>query len=430
MTMAQGGLFDGNEESTKLFTTASNGQSQSKEAKYHRAYRSDPKNKNRINSQKKRRRALKKESELGSVSSMFESVARPAKEEPQTVEQSARTSDKTSLPDSISGTSCELSDSSRNYCQSNHNSVANGRTGSSIKRKSSNFDKQNQAELLVELRDSFRGIESALETIQDMVKPATQLMPDSKEQKAIVSGIANSNGAKLAKKKTIANIFIEKLPIFGLSLLILTFLGFNTFFLVSEQVSLYESMSYSTGMALLIAILSEASLILLSSMASWVSNLEWKLWLTSGTVAMVVVMVGILDSSAKSRVNTAAKQSQEAKSIEKQIITLRALEAPILAQIKSLDPEVYPSKINRLSSKLTSRPDGYSYKIELFSKRLSSISIAEADTTKLIWQRRVSLMINLIMSSFLGFLWSRKQESLIQRVGRGMSGYLQRTCEV
>ncbi|MFK7822751.1 MAG: hypothetical protein AB8G05_01240 [Oligoflexales bacterium] len=100
MTMAEGGLFNGNEETSGVFTFASDGQSQSKEAKYHRAYRRDPQNKDRINIQKKRRRALKKEMELGSVSSMFESVARPAKSEPQTVEKVLNKSDNGSLSES------------------------------------------------------------------------------------------------------------------------------------------------------------------------------------------------------------------------------------------------------------------------------------------------------------------------------------------
>ena len=169
---------------------------------------------------------------------------------------------------------------------------------------------------------------------QEKVIPAAPALPDDKnsEQQASVSS------EKVANKKTLLKRFVEKLPILGISLLILAFLGFNTYFLVSEQQSLYTSMSYSAGMALLIAILSEASVILLSTMASWTANLEWKIGLTTGMVAMVAVMVGVLDSSAKNRSSAAARKTKEAQNIEKQLITLRALEAPILARIENLDP--------------------------------------------------------------------------------------------
>ena len=64
-----GALFNGDEETSGLLATATYEQSQSKEARYARAYRRDPENNRRINLQKKRRRALKREQEMGSVSS-------------------------------------------------------------------------------------------------------------------------------------------------------------------------------------------------------------------------------------------------------------------------------------------------------------------------------------------------------------------------
>ncbi|MFK7826566.1 MAG: hypothetical protein AB8G05_20665, partial [Oligoflexales bacterium] len=177
-------------------------------------------------------------------------------------------------------------------------------------------------------------------------------------------------------------------------------------------------------------VLSEASLILLSVMASLTSKFEWKLLLTTTMLAMVAVMVGVLDSSAKNRSNTAAKQSQEARNVEKQLATLRALQAPILAQIKSLDPEVYPTKISRLSSKLTNRPEGYSYKIDQLSNRLATINTAEADTSKLIWQRRVSLLINLVLSAFLGSMWSCGSNSLVTQICVSIRAYFSKPCEI
>ena len=123
MTMAQGGLFNGDEEAYELPTTDLHGQSQTRKAKYHRAYRSDPKNKDRINSQKKRRRALKREKEMGNVSSMFESAAHSVKTEQQTIEKALKLSDKASLPKLQGEASGELSDSSQSYCQVDHPSV-------------------------------------------------------------------------------------------------------------------------------------------------------------------------------------------------------------------------------------------------------------------------------------------------------------------
>lgn len=417
-----GALFNGDEETSGLLTTVTHEQSQSKEARYARAYRRDPENNRRINLQKKRRRALKREKEMGSVSSMFEAEAAPTTVKPQPVENLRRPSDNASLSNPDGEASYGLSDSSQSYCQKDQKSIVTGST-KPLERKSSNLNTQNQAELLLEIRD-------CLVDLRESVKPATQMPPNYKQQ-ACVSGIAITNGGNVAKKKTVAKMIAEKVPTFGLSLLLIVFLACNTFFLVSEQQSLYESMSYSAGMALMIAVLSEASLILLSAIASWTSNLEWKIGLTAGMLAMLAVMVGILDSSAKSRVNTTVRQSQEAKNIEKQLTTLRALEAPILARIKNLDPNVYPTKINELSLELTTPPNGHSYKIEQLTSRLGLINTADADTSKLIWQRRVSLFLNLLFSAFLGSLWAKKdKESFIQRMSKHVNGYLQKACEV
>ena len=406
MTMAQGGLFNGDEEAYELPTTDLHGQSQTRKAKYHRAYRSDPKNKDRINSQKKRRRALKKEREMGNVSSMFESAARPSKEEQQTIENELSTSDNASLSNQRSETSCK--------------SEATAELINVLQQGFAKLDR------------NFDNLQSELAYFKENPKPTAPALPkvNNTEQQASVSGIAITNGANVSKKKTIAKLIVEKLPTFGMSLLILTFLAFNTYFLVSEQQSLYESMSYSAGMALLIAVLSEASLIMLSAMVSWTPSLEWKIGLTTGMLAMVMVMVGILDSSAESRVNTAARQSQEAKNIEKQLVTLRALETPILARIEKLDPQHYRTEIDRLSKSLTAPPNGYTYKIEQLSSKLATISTSHADISKMVWQRRVSLLLNLLFSSFLGFLWARNKEGFLTKISKSLGGVLNRPCEV
>ncbi|NRA45797.1 MAG: hypothetical protein HRU09_12640, partial [Oligoflexales bacterium] len=53
-----GGLFSEYEETSGLRAATIHEQSQSKEARYARAYRRDPENNRRINLQKKRRRAV------------------------------------------------------------------------------------------------------------------------------------------------------------------------------------------------------------------------------------------------------------------------------------------------------------------------------------------------------------------------------------
>ena len=387
----QGGLFD--EESTRLSTTDIHGQSQTPEARYARAYRSNPENKKRINENRRKNRQMKKE-KANKVGLVLESAARPLKEEQQTVETPVSYSDNQSLPNS----------------GLEENRVYTDPVQTEILRQISEI----KGVLLKQ-----QPINSSTRNLED---PAAQSNATIKERQ--------DTNNRLPKKKTLLKSLAEMLPVLGASLLILAFLGFNTYFLVSEQQSLYTSMSYSASMALMIALLSEGSLILLSTMASWTSNLEWKIGLTTGMVVMVAVMVGVLDSSAQNRSNTAARQTQEAKNIEKQIATLRALEAPILARIEKLDPQHYRTEISRLSSQLTTPPNGYSYKIEQLSNKLANISTSNADTTKLLWQRRAALFINLLLSAFLGFLWSKNQESVLTKIGKSLSVYWQKTCEV
>ena len=191
MTMAQGGLFNGDEEASGLFAPDLSGQSQTKKAKYHRAYRSDPKNKDRINSQKKRRRQLKKESQFGHVSSMFESVAPATKPEPQTIERPLKQSDSPSLPNPSDEASGELNGSSQSHCLELPMSVDTSKE--SINQVNENHNIQTQAELLLEIRD-------CLVDLRESVKPTARALPLSNtEQQASVSEIAIANGDNLAK---------------------------------------------------------------------------------------------------------------------------------------------------------------------------------------------------------------------------------------
>ena len=342
---------------------------------------------------------MKKDQE-SRLSLVLESAASPITGKPQTIERPLKKSDTPSLADS--------------QTKANHKADLN-------------------AELIAVLRDGFdrldRNIEclhSEIRLLKESVKPTTPALPKINDTEQQVT----TTSKKVANKKTVLKRFVERLPMLGISLLILTFLGFNTYFLVSEQQSLYTSMSYSAGMALLIAILSEASVILLSTMASWTANLEWKIGLTTGMVVMVAVMVGVLDSSAHHRSSTAAKQTQDAKNITDEIDALKKLREPILSRIEKLDPQAYRTEISRLSAQLTTPPNGYSYKIDQLTTKLATISTAEADTSKLVWQRRASLFINLLLSAFLGFLWSKNQESVLTKIGKYIGGYWQRTCEV
>ena len=418
----QGGLF--NEKPTELSTTNIPGQSQTQEARYARAYRRNPENKKRINENRRKNRQMKKEQE-SKLSLVLEPGTAPASGKPQDIGKSSKShTNAPSIADLWSVTSWELTGSNQSYCH-DQRSVVTYRSIDVDYENASKQEAQVQADLLLELKESFRGIKNELKLIREEINPTAPDSAKDEEQQADACEITTVVSEKVANKKTLLKRFVEKLPTLGMSLLILTFLGFNTYFLVSEQQSLYTSMSYSAGMALLIAGLSEASLILLSSMASWVNNLEWKIGLTTGMVAMVAVMVGVLDSSAHHRSSTAARQTKEAQNIEKQLITLRALEAPILARIEKLDPQVYRTEISRLSAQLTTPPNGYSYKIDQLSTKLATISTAEADTSKLVWQRRAALFINLLLSAFLGFLWSKNQESVLTKIGN----YLNKPCQ-
>ncbi|NRA43523.1 MAG: hypothetical protein HRU09_01070 [Oligoflexales bacterium] len=189
MTMAQGGLFNGDEEASGLFAPDLSGQSQTKKAKYHRAYRSNPQNKDRINSQKKRRRQLKKESQFGNVSSMFESAALPSKAEQQTIEKTLSRSDSPSLPNPGAVASDESNGSSQSHCLEQPMSVDTSKE--SINQVNENHNIQNQAELLLEIRD-------CLVDLRESIKP-TAPAPKILEQQASVSEIANANGDNLAK---------------------------------------------------------------------------------------------------------------------------------------------------------------------------------------------------------------------------------------
>ena len=155
-TMVQAGLFE------NMVLT---GESQSRQAKYHRAYRSNPENRDRINSQKKRRRLLKKEREFGRTICIFESEARPAREKPQTTGKTSKSlTSKHTLPESPSTSSLELTDSSRSHCPTEKMSSFTDQHTSRYNCEASNQGEVDQAEIILDLLRENAELKRRLET--------------------------------------------------------------------------------------------------------------------------------------------------------------------------------------------------------------------------------------------------------------------------
>ena len=106
------------------------------------------------------------------------------------------------------------------------------------------------------------------------------------------------------------------------TLVVMIFLAANTFFLVTEQASLYESLGYSFRMALVVALLTEAALILLSAAASWAAGF-WKVFLYAGCLGTGIVIVGLLNSSVDNRALEKMAGSEQAAMLKKEIKSVR-----------------------------------------------------------------------------------------------------------
>ena len=152
--MVQAGLFE---------NMVLAGESQSRQAKYHRAYRSNPENRNRINSQKKRRRLLKKEKEFGRTTCIFESEASPITSQPQTVRKTSQSSHTPKVADLQHETSLELTDSSRSRCPTEKNVFSDQHT-SRYNSEASNQGEVDQAEIILDLRRENAELKKRLET--------------------------------------------------------------------------------------------------------------------------------------------------------------------------------------------------------------------------------------------------------------------------
>ena len=181
--MVQAGLF----ENMVLIS-----ESQSRQAKYHRAYRSNPENRDRINSQKKRRRLLKKEKEFGRTICIFESEVAPSKATPQTIEKAHHKSDKRSLPESPSTSSIELTDSSRSHCRKKKDALTDQQMSDSHG-EASNQGEVDQAEIILDLRRENAELRRRLDTAPQAWKS------EKSEGQQISESVRNANQEKVQK---------------------------------------------------------------------------------------------------------------------------------------------------------------------------------------------------------------------------------------
>ena len=344
-----GGLFDEYEETSEVFAATGNGESKTKKAQYFRKYRQNPEKNDRINSQRRRNRKMKKESEMNAnVRSIFESeaAARPGKAEQQA---------------------------------------------------------------------------------NDTHESPVQINLAQKREEAQSEDVRERKVQFHLKTRKPFSLWLA-------SLTILTFLGFNTYFLVAEQFSLYQSLGYGFGMAGLIAVLTELSIILLSILANWTQDFVWKLALFAGCFCVLYTVIGVLDSSAKYRSAAKLAESEMSLRLKKEIMALETKEATALAIIANFNTNTHPTKINRLMSELEGKgPKGYSHRLKFARKKLdkiTAVSVSNQEVEVLQQQRRVALLCNLLLSGFLGFLWRRKgKKKYFEEVGERMMNYWRRPCE-
>ena len=195
------------------------------------------------------------------------------------------------------------------------------------------------------------------------------------------------------------------------TLVVMIFLAANTFFLVTEQASLYESLGYSFRMALVVALLTEAAFILLSAAASWAAGF-WKVFLYAGCLGTGIVIVGLLNSSVDNRALEKMAGSEQAGMLKKEIKTQEALEGTALAIIGNLDADVYPTRISRLKAQLNNPgPEGHTHRLGELREKLASLSASgnvAQEVRVLQWQRWASMGWNVLLAGFLGYLWRRK----------------------
>ena len=217
------------------------------------------------------------------------------------------------------------------------------------------------------------------------------------------------------------------------SVLIAIFICTNTYFLIGEQQNLYMSLGYSVAQSWFIALLMEATIVLLSATASFTHNIFWKVALYGCCALSCYVAVGVLESSSENRSHNKIAASAQSLQLQKEIATLEAKERTALAIISNLDPKIYPTKIIRLTQQLENNDmGGYSFQLREARASLGelrNISTSANEIFILSLQRKIALLCNIVLAGFLGYLWSAR-ESLLDKLVARYKSYLNRPVDI
>ena len=225
----------------------------------------------------------------------------------------------------------------------------------------------------------------------------------------------------------------KRLAVLCYSALIAIFICTNTYFLIGEQQNLYMSLGYSVAQSWFIALLMEATIVLLSATASFTHNIFWKALLYGCCALSCYVAVGVLESSSENRSHNKIAASAQSLQLQREIATLEAKERTALAIISNLDPKIYPTKITRLTQKLENNDmGGYSFQLRQARANLDelrSVSTSANEIFILSLQRKIALLCNIVLAGFLGYLWSAR-ESLLDKLVARYKSYLNRPVDI
>ena len=217
------------------------------------------------------------------------------------------------------------------------------------------------------------------------------------------------------------------------SALIAIFICTNTYFLIGEQQNLYMSLGYSVAQSWFIALLMEATIVLLSATASFTHNIFWKALLYGCCALSCYVAVGVLESSSENRSHNKIAASAQSLQLQREIATLEAKERTALAIISNLDPKIYPTKITRLTRQLENNDmGGYSFQLRQARAslgQLRNISTSANEIFILSLQRKIALLCNIVLAGFLGYLLSAR-ESLLDKLVARYKSYLNRPVDI
>ena len=225
----------------------------------------------------------------------------------------------------------------------------------------------------------------------------------------------------------------KRLAVLCYSALIAIFICTNTYFLIGEQQNLYMSLGYSVAQSWFIALLMEATIVLLSATASFTHNIFWKVALYGCCALSCYVAVGVLESSSENRSHNKIAASAQSLQLQREIATLEAKERTALAIISNLDPKIYPTKITRLTQQLENNDmGGYSFQLRearASLDELRNISTSVNEIFILSLQRKIALLCNIVLAGFLGYLWSAR-DSLLDKLVARYKSYLNRPVDI